>query len=198
MRFQPTAKQWDEFLEMLEDGERYAWIDGHPGYVVTDKGRVISFRMRNRVAEKKQHVNKTTGYVVTSLSTHHGSPSKLGPVHRLMALAFIPRPKGESGYCVRHLDGDKQNNALENLSWGSVQDNSDDDIRHGNTRKGSRHHYAKLTDEKVLEARRRYFEDGDSQTEIAKDMGVTTGSISPAIRGRTWTHVPHHYLEEAG
>lgn len=49
-------------------------------------------------------------------------------------------------------------------------------------------HVAKLTEEQVSWARRLYA-DGISQTAIAKQLGVNSGTISRAVRGHTWGHV---------
>lgn len=60
--------------------------------------------------------------------------------HRLIAEAFIgPRPPGQ---VVRHLDGNKLNNAVENLAYGSVAENIGDQIvqgRHVSGNKSSCH-----------------------------------------------------------
>lgn len=43
------------------------------------------------------------------------------PVHRLLALAFIPNP--DNLETVNHKDGNKLNNSLDNLEWVSRKDN---------------------------------------------------------------------------
>ena len=50
-------------------------------------------------------------------------------VHTLVLEAFVgPRPEG---LVCRHLDGDPLNNRLENLRWGTPEENSQDSIQHG-------------------------------------------------------------------
>lgn len=43
--------------------------------------------------------------------------------------AFVGEPP--AGHECRHLDGDRQNNALDNLAWGTRAENVADTIRHG-------------------------------------------------------------------
>ena len=58
-------------------------------------------------------------------------------------------------------------------------------------RRGKDHHRAtaKLTEEMVLDARRRYFDLGETQTSIARDFGVNSATISRVVRGEFWHHV---------
>lgn len=58
-----------------------------------------------------------------------GTGVKMTMVHVLVAAAFLgPRPDGMQ---VRHADGDRFNNHLSNLCYGTSKDNTDDAIRHG-------------------------------------------------------------------
>lgn len=56
-------------------------------------------------------------------------------LHRLVLIAFQGFPKRErgkgKGMVVRHLDGDPGNNNLDNLKWGTQQENWEDRKRHG-------------------------------------------------------------------
>jgi transposase-like protein len=55
-------------------------------------------------------------------------------------------------------------------------------------RAGSSHPGATLTDEQVLEARRRA-RLGENRSDIARDLGVSPGLLRAAIRGRSWKHL---------
>jgi hypothetical protein len=45
---------------------------------------------------------------------------------------------------VRHLNGDKRNNCLDNLAWGTAKENAADRESHGNTARGTRNGNSRL------------------------------------------------------
>lgn len=47
----------------------------------------------------------------------------------------------------------------------------------------------RLTEDDVLELRRRYADGGVTQKELAKEFGVDKSSISLIIRRKKWTHI---------
>ena len=51
------------------------------------------------------------------------------PLHRCILEAWEGFAK--SNECVRHLDGDRYNNRLCNLKWGSLSENAKDRTKHG-------------------------------------------------------------------
>ena len=67
------------------------------------------------------------GYKIVAISS--GGKVKAHKLHRLLLSTFVRPPKpGEEG---RHLDGNRANNDLNNLAWGSRLDNEGDKKRHG-------------------------------------------------------------------
>jgi hypothetical protein len=109
-------------------------------------------------------------------------------VHKLVAEAFLgPCPPGQQ---VRHLDGNNQNNAATNLTYGTKRENELDKMRHGTLTHGERNGAAKLTWATVDEIRRRYAA-GESQVTIALDYAaVHPGTIGKVVRGERWTTRP--------
>ena len=106
------------------------------GYEVSDLGRV---RSKNRIVVDKngvlyerkgtvlsQHLNKSKGYMIVELWRHNVKYQN--PVHQIVALAFLG---SEPELQVRHLDDDKLNNNLFNLSYGTNADNQLDSVRNG-------------------------------------------------------------------
>lgn len=73
------------------------------------------------------------GYPRVAL-TRDGKPKQVH-VHRILAEAFIPNPYNLP--VVRHLNDIRDDNRIENLSWGSVSDNVRDAVRNGNNWKAN-------------------------------------------------------------
>lgn len=86
------------------------------GYEIYENGEVHSYIKRNSGIQKEpQKILKgypnTKGYLLVDLS----SCRRAVKIHRLVALAFIPNEEKKSQ--VNHLDGNKQNNEVNNLQW---------------------------------------------------------------------------------
>lgn len=153
------------------------------GYEVSSLGRMRSWRNRRGWPLEEPvivgHVNGD-GYMVHS-PTHGGRQVR---VYRLVCEAWHgPAPEGKP--MVRHLDDDPSNNVPANLAWGDAGDNARDRSRNGNSRSPRN---GTLTHEQVREIRRRRA-DGESGPAIARDFGVTSGTVYHIMSGHTWRHV---------
>ena len=89
-------------------------IEGFDGYLINGDGRVFS-KMRNGVRQMSpvRHANGTWEIQLMKHKTRH-----IIGVHRLVAKAFIPNPKGY--HYVVFLDGNKDNFHVDNLQWSSI------------------------------------------------------------------------------
>jgi hypothetical protein len=180
----------------LDDDVRLRWVPGYEGdYGITDDGRVYSWA-RNwptksgaRKMSTREHPN---GYRTITFRGNGDKSHCL--VHRVVLFAFHGPPP-EEGYECRHLDGSRDNNSADNLTWGTRQENINDKRRHGTLRKGHEglkgedHGRAKLTEEEVKEIRQRYDSGSVLQKELADEFGVARGYISDIVNRETWTHV---------
>lgn len=86
-------------------------------YEINNLGQVRSKRKKDYIME--QRIDRG-GYYTVRLSR----PNKLSStqyVHRLLAFAFIPNP--EDKCCINHLNGNKFDNSLSNLTWATYSEN---------------------------------------------------------------------------
>lgn len=108
--------------------ERWAPVPDFPGYEVSDMGQV-----RSRRGLLKPW--RTNGYLYLSLRRDGKTIRR--SVNRLILLTFIGTPTGRMDSC--HRNGDKSDNRLANLYWGTRSQNIADQVRHG------RHNNARKT-----------------------------------------------------
>ncbi len=150
-------------------------IDGRSGYKVNGDGQIWSDRA-GRVL-----IGSRAGRGYRFIQFPDG---KREYVHTLVCTAFHgPRP---TGCQVRHLDGDLDNNAESNLTWGTKLENEADRKIHGTTAKGIRNPQAKLNPRAVSEMRRMRSETTLSFKSIATRFGVTAMTAHRAITGASW------------
>ena len=108
-----------------------------------------------------------------------------GPyIHHLVCELFHgPRPDGCE---VRHLDGNRDNNAANNLAWGTRAQNRADMVGHGTSIHGARNPMAKLTSAVVAEMRDIRRVTGVSYRALGERVGVSTMTAFRAVRGQSW------------
>lgn len=122
-----------------------------------------------------------------------GGKQTVVKVHRFVAAYFMGADALKAA-CVRHRDGNKSNNALYNLAPGTVSENCMDKpaaVRLSASKASGparRESIRKLTDDQVLEIRKRYAE-GVLQRAIAEDMGIDQGRVSRICSGKLWSTV---------
>lgn len=175
-------------------------IAGHEGwYQVSNMGRVKSLvKPYRRVEKVLKGSPNTTGYILVQL--RNGSKGRFSLlVHRLVMMAFEPREDMDEMQ-VNHKDFDISNNKLSNLEWTTRQENmdhytsSDKFVNRAvnSTHKGENHHLCVMTDELVIEFRRRYAEIklvGGSRTKLAREFGIAESTARQITDGVTWKHL---------
>ena len=173
-------------VENLPD-EIWKDVVGYEGiYKISNFGRVKSFK-QNKVVILKKVLND--GYY--SIGLRKDGKRFKAKIHRLIAQAFIPNPDNKP--FVNHIDGNKQNNCIENLEWVTGSEN----VRHAwqiglnKSQKGSKHHNAKLTDEDVKFIRENYNPNDSefSARKLAKKFGVIHSTILNVLHKKTYLSV---------
>ena len=124
--------------------EHWAPIPGYEGfYEVSTCGNVrscwrkVKYGKHGQTVYKGREIKQTltkNGYLSVKLSNSRGP--KTAYVHHLVLRAFVgERPTTKERSEIRHLDGFKINNSLENLRYGTAKENRQDYLRHTGKRK---------------------------------------------------------------
>lgn len=114
---------------------RWSPIRGFEGrYEVSDDGRVKVLAAPGRGRPNRDRELKlgttTTGYVQVLLYPGAGKPPVARRIHHLVLEHFVAdRPHPD--LVGRHLDDNRMNNHYANLAWGSLSDNTFDQVRNG-------------------------------------------------------------------
>lgn len=107
-------------------------LDNFPGYGVSEDGSVWSYWRTESLGmgkgtravivetpkKKALHKNKF-GYLTVGLMKNGKRTTQ--KVHRLVAAVFINNPHGKPD--VNHIDGNKENNNVDNLEWATRSEN---------------------------------------------------------------------------
>jgi hypothetical protein len=174
-------------------GEPERWLpvrDYEDLYEVSDLGRVRSFHAGRG--------NGKRGGLLRPALTGGTSPrlcivlcrdgtKKTRLVHQLVLEAFVgPCPPGMESL---HGPGGALDNRLANLSWDSHSANMMDKVRDGTSNRGTRQGQSRLTDDAVIEARKRYAA-GEPMHALAAEFGVSGAAMSNAVSGKNWSWLP--------
>ena len=143
-----------------------------PRIKVSNKGNVVSCKREAWRPLRVCHNN--AGYQMVNASR----PPQY--VHRLVAETWIDNPNHYRD--VNHIDGDKDNNRVENLEWVTHDQNLRHAYRTGLIK-------AKGTPIRIVETGEVY----ESQAECARRIGGDPANISACLAGRQSTHRGYHF-----
>lgn len=108
----------------MEEYENEIWkpIEGYEGlYEISSYGRIYSYpRLGTKGGIiKPNNLNTNEKYLKVKISKN--GVIKKQPVHKLVAVTFIPNPNNYP--CVNHKDENKRNNNVDNLEWCTIEYN---------------------------------------------------------------------------
>jgi hypothetical protein len=163
-------------------------VPDYPLYAADEDGNVYSCAKHWTRRETWRRLNPYLGARYPRITLHRDGRMLVEHVHIIILRTFRgerPTPSHQS----RHLDGNRQNNALANLAWGTVQENADDRTRHGTQTHGSGSPNAKLSEEAVADIKAGLAA-GVEGARLARRYGVWPQTIGWIKSGRSWKHVP--------
>ena len=147
-----------------------------PRIKVSNKGNVVSYKRGAGRPLKVSHNGR--GY--QTVGTGGSSQS----VHSMVADTWLDNPNHYKE--VNHIDGNKDNNSVENLEWTTRSEN----LRHAH-RTGLKKHTGgrKATPIRIVETGEVF----ESITECARRIGGDDSHISACLAGKRSTHKGYHF-----
>lgn len=152
-------------------------IENYPEYFINKSGNVYSSKSDKYL----KPIKKNTGYLYVFLYNYNGM--KKHYIHLLVLNAF--KGKKTNGHESRHLDGNNQNNCVDNLEWGTKQDNANDKRMHGTMPIPHESKFTKLKPGDIPLIRELYKKDY-SYCKIGKLFGTSHTTIRKIICGQRW------------
>jgi len=144
--------------------ERSMPYNKHKNFFMTKKGKILKIG-KNRKGYAQTRLRKDGEYLNVK-------------IHRLVANAFIPNPKNKPQ--VNHKDGNKANNAIENLEWVTNQENTDHAVRSGYKQKKLNEYQVRVIRQLGSDMR---------QPIIAELFGICQQTVSEIITRKIWKHI---------
>jgi predicted lipase len=160
-------------------------IPGFDGYLASHTGSVYSNKKQQNKRQLRPRIDKSTGYQKVTL--YRESKAVTIYLHQVIAITFHG-DKRAANMMVAHLDANKMNCVASNLEWKTYLGNAKDRDAHGNTCRGSKSKFSKLTEEKV-EKIFEMLQGGLLIPSIASAFGVSERTIYSIAAGATWRHV---------
>ena len=148
-------------------------------YEVSNKGRIRN-RCGKFLAHDTNNIRKYHRVCLCRNYTRH-----ICSVHRLVAAAFIPNPQNKPQ--INHIDGNKDNNCVENLEWCTNSENT----KHAyfsNLKLKSERPVMRIEDHRLFR----------NESEAARQTGCPHWGVSECCRGkRCFTHGFHFMYADA-
>lgn len=97
-------------------------------YEVSNLGRVrsldkyVNYRYGNREVKGKILKPSLNGWGYPSISLSKNGITKSTRIHKLVAEHFLVKVKNKN--CINHIDGNKENNYIDNLEWCNHKENT--------------------------------------------------------------------------
>lgn len=172
--------------EIDEDSEEWLPYPSDPNYMVSNQGRVkhLSYvstsgrRMKERIIPGVLHQD---GYIVVTMVLGNSKYKQISK-HRIVAETWIPNPLNKPE--VNHVDGNKQNNSVENLEWVTSAENQQHATHQHLQPTKIVTYKGKLSKSQRDEILLRYSTEDISRRALAQEYGVSHTTISSLINNK--------------
>lgn len=160
-------------------------VAGFPAYEINTLGQVWSWH-------RLKYLKTATVYGYHYVTLCIGGKKCTKRIHVLVLENF--RGKKPNGCEARHLDGNKDNNKLSNLKWGTKKENGQDKIKHGTSKinKGVKHGRHKLDEDDIRMIDLLYSSGLHTQQYLGAVFKVGQSVISRIVNKKVWKHVKRY------
>lgn len=163
-------------------------FNGNPtDYYVDEEGNVYSYKRNKKIL--MHQTNNKNGYKKVRISVNGKVYNR--NVHRMIAETFIPNTNNLPE--VNHIDGNKENNNINNLEWVSRKGNAIHAYKNGLFGVGEDFSKSSITNNqchKICE----YLENTNKSMKTIANLVCTTKKVvSDIYYGKTWTYISKNY-----
>lgn len=144
---------------------------------------MINILEKLEITKDGKITNKETGHTYKGTHDSYGYlvvkyKGKMYKVHRLVAMKYIPNP--ENKQTVNHIDGNKENNTVENLEWATNKEQ----IKHAWKEKLSTNNHLKKKIKQIDVKTGEVIKIFNSIREASIETGINEANISTVINKR--------------
>lgn len=174
---------------MIVDGVKVKTIPEFPDYAISHNGMVWSKPKRGwrgcPTRGKWMKLWKKNGYWSVWLRREKKRHQRY--IHRLVLETYIGLCP--AGMECRHLNGNREDNGLVNLCWGTHTANCQDTVKHNRVCRGEKHNWSKLTEEQVRVIFHAYHDGYYSVSDIASAFGISVPAVCDIAAKRNWGYL---------
>ncbi len=155
-------------------------------YLVSTFGRIAGYMREGSGKLRLIEPIELDGYLVVNIQRKHAK-SRSVKINVIVLETFVGlKPTHDNKYYVcRHKNGNKHDNRLSNLRWGTQKQNVQDSIKHGVHTRGVNNGEAKLTEKDIIQI----YKDPRFAIDIAPDYGMHVNAIRKLLRGETYVDI---------
>lgn len=169
-----VVKNWYDTLRR----EEWRDVPGHEGYAASNFGRIKNVSTNKILSPVKIGPKRKQYY-----AAYVGDKYKIA-IHRMVLSAFVERRP--CGNLACHKDDDSLFNHLDNLYWGTHNDNVRDQINSGKFHFaiGESNGMTKYSDALIKKIRLEYTGKRGEQSALAKKYGMSVSNVNMIVRNR--------------